>query len=169
MIAFTIVGILVLILIYFVIRSQTLQREASVSKHAAKTTSKRLKDAYSGLILVCTDLQKVYLERVESAYQKRLISAEDHTVMRFIMSHFSQIVIDCFEKRHSVEEALKNAVKSSEISEQDVRDVIKKQPSHLRMAWVKNTPEGFMEACAQLSVQPLKAAQPAAEDTAAKA
>ena len=168
MIAFSIIGILVFILIYFVIRSQTLQREMTQSRQAAKVSNKRLKDAYSSLVMVCTDLQNVYVDRVESAYKKRLISAEDYAVQSFIMKHFAQIVLDCFEKHRTVEEALKTAVRTApEITEQGVRDVMKKQPSHIRMAWVKNKPDGFMQACAQLTKQPLQA-QTESEKTASQ-
>lgn len=166
MVAFGVIGFLVLVLIFFVIRAQNLQREVALSRQTAKTNARRVGEAYTSLVHVCDELQRIYTSRLESAYAKRLINAADYPALRFVVGNFAPVITDCFEKGYKVEEALTRALKKHpDVSLEQIREVMKKQPSQVRLAWVQNTPDGYLQICAHLS-QPALTTETGAEQPA---
>ena len=152
MVAFSVIGILVLILIYFVMRTQTLQREVAMTKNSVKASAQKMQDTQRGLAQVLSHLQGVYEERLERGHKSGIVSSESLPVLRFIMQHFAVIAQRCFEQGETVEEALTAALnQQEEVTIEAIRDLIKQQPAQVRMAWVKNTPGGFMVACDSLT------------------
>ncbi|AMJ72757.1 MULTISPECIES: hypothetical protein [Alteromonas] len=145
--AFGIIGLLVLFLIYLALRVQTLQRELTLTRSSAKQNGNKVNHAYKNLVLVTDALEKAYAARIESAYKSRLISQQQHTALMPLMLNFSSIVMACCEKGATLEEALDSALSSTEVSQSDVRDVIKEMPGPIRMAWSKNSADGFIAAC----------------------
>jgi len=161
MVALTIVGILVLILIFFVLRSQSLQRELALTRSTARVNAKKVNYAFTNLVTLTNELQSIYVGRVETAHSKGVMGGNDYKVVKAIVSHYSQIVMDCCEKGATVEEALKKSLKMSEVSLEDIKNYIKEQPNDVRMSWVKNTPDGFTNACSTLSQGMLNKDKPA--------
>lgn len=152
MVAFGVIGILVLILIYFVMRTQTLQREIALTKNSVKASSQKVHDTQLGLAQVLAQMQSVYEERLEQGQKSGIVSSSSMPVLRFIMQNFAVVTQRCFEQGHTVEEALMATLNQQEdVSLEAIRDLIKQQPPQIRMAWVKNTPGGFMAACDGLS------------------
>lgn len=145
--AFSVIGLLVLFLIYFVLHAQNLQRELTLTRTSAKQNGNKATYAYKNLVLVTDALEKTYTSRIESAFKSRLISQQQYSATLPLMHNFSTIVMACCEKGATLEEALNIALKNAEVSQSDVRDVIKTLPSNIRMAWSKNTADGFIAAC----------------------
>lgn len=154
--AFSVIGILVLALIFLVLRSQNMQKELALTRNTVKSNSKKITYAFHNLVLMSKELQKVYATRVDSAHKKGLLSGAEHGILSLIMHNFSQIVMDCCEKGDTVEEALSKALKDGDITMEHVRELIKEKPSEIRVAWCKNTVDGFMAACQGLSQSALK-------------
>lgn len=156
MLAFGVMGILIFILIYFVMRAQTLQREVALSRSGLKSQTQRATVAFNSLTHVCLKLQHIYTDHIETASTKGLISTAQYQVPAFLMSHFAEIVLDCYQGGKNTEEALTRLLGPEQtLTMEDVRRFMQEQPSQIRMAWAKNTPDSFISACEQLCNQAL--------------
>ena len=156
MLAFGVVGILVIILIYFVMRAQTLQREVALSRSGLKNQTQRATLAFSSLTQVCLKLQHIYIDNIETASSKGLISSAQYPMLAFLMTHFAEIVLDCYQGGKNTEEALTRLLGPEQaLTMEDIRRFMQEQPSQIRMAWAKNTPDGFISACEQMCNQAL--------------
>lgn len=157
-VSFSIIGVLVLALIFLVLRSQNMQKELALTRNTVKSNTKKITYAFHNLVLMSKELQKVYASRVDNAHKKGLISGAEYSVLSIIMHNFSQITMDCCEKGDTVEEALSKALKDTEVTMESVRELIKEKPSEIRVAWCRNTVDGFMAACHALSQSALNIA-----------
>ena len=151
MIAFSIIGILSLVLIYFVLRSQNAQRELILARSSARTSTKRVNQAFKHIMVLANEQQKEMLIKLQAAHSKGLIKTGDFQRLEVLFAQFTTIVMLCSEKGASVEAALKATLKKEEINLQDVREVVKNMPTEVRMNWSKNTCEGFVNACAAMT------------------
>lgn len=147
MLAFSIIAVLVLILIFFVFKVQTLHKEISANRGVARQNAEKANSAYSVLSTTARTLQKIFTERVEQASKKGLISGKNYEVMMTITSSSARIIFDNCEKGFSIEEALTVALRETEISMEDVRTLMQEQPNDVRMSWVQNHADGFIKAC----------------------
>ncbi len=152
MLAFGVIGILVLLMIYFVMRIQTLQQEVTSLRSSSKSQTKRANHALKGLTEMVLRLQQVYSQNIETASSKGLISGQQQTVLQFLTHHFAEIVMDCWQHNSTTEEALNRQLESNQdVTMEDLQEFLRQQPSQIRIAWSKNTPEGFISVCEALS------------------
>lgn len=147
LVAFGIIGLLTLFLIYFVLRIQNLQRELALTRHSVKQSNSKVNYAYHNLVLVTDALEKAYTSRIESAFKSKLIEQNQYNALLPLMRNFSTVVMLCNERGATLEEALKKALASESTSFEDVIEVVKPLPSNVRMAWSKNTADGFINFC----------------------
>ncbi|MCW8091194.1 hypothetical protein [Alteromonas sp. ASW11-130] len=148
---FSIMGVLVIALIYFVLRAQTYQRELSLVRSTAKSNAKKVNIAYTNLVMLTNELQSVFTQRLEVANSKGLLTGGNFTAAKVVIKNFSNVIMDCCEKGNTVEEAITRRLKNDSVSLIDVKNFIKEQPNDVRMSWSKNTPEGFITACNNFS------------------
>lgn len=147
LVAFGIIGLLTLFLIYFVLRIQNLQRELALTRHSVKQSNSKVNYAYHNLVMVTDALEKAYVSRIESAFKSKLIEQNQYNALLPLMRNFSSVVMLCNEKGATLEEALKKALSSESTSFEDVVEVVKTLPSNVRMSWSKNTADGFINFC----------------------
>jgi hypothetical protein len=146
-VAFSVIGLLILLLIYFVLRAQNQQKELALLRHSNKQSNNKVNYAYRNLVLVNELLEKNLVLRIESAFKSRLIDQTQYNVLHMLMRNFSNIVMGCCEKGLSFEESLNKALSYEELTLEDVKEVVKDLPSNVRMAWSKNTSDGFIAFC----------------------
>lgn len=151
MIAFSIIGILSLLLIYFVLRLQNAQRELILARSNARASTKRANQAFRHIMALANEQQNEMLTKLESAHTKGLMKTTDYQRLAVLFAQFTTIVMLCSEKGASVEEAINAALKKQEMTLQDVREVVKNMPNDVRMSWSKNTCDGFVNACAAIT------------------
>lgn len=151
MIAFSIIGILSLLLIYFVLRFQNAQRELILVRSNARTSAKRANQAFRHIMALANEQQNEMVAKVEAAHTKGLMKTTDYQCLAVLFSQFTTIVMRCSEKGASVEEAINAALKKEQMTLQDVREVVKNMPNDVRMSWSKNTCDGFVNACAAMT------------------
>ncbi|GGW85254.1 hypothetical protein [Alteromonas halophila] len=151
MIAFSIIGVLSLVLIYFVLRFQNAQRELILTRTNARVSAKRATNAYRYIMALASEQQHELLSKLESANTSGLIKTTDYQRLQVLFSHFSTIVMFCSEKDATVEEAINSALKKEEINLLDVREVIKNMPNDVRMSWSRNSCESFIAACVAMT------------------
>ncbi len=146
-VAFSVIGLLVLTLIYFVLRAQNLQKELALLRHSNKQTNNKVTYAYRNLVMVTDALEKNFTARVESAFKSRLIDQAQYNALHTLMRNFSTIVMTCCEKGFSFEESLNKVLTYEEITLEEIKEVVKGLPSNVRMVWSKNTSDGFIAFC----------------------
>ncbi|WP_420934460.1 hypothetical protein ACOJR9_00295 [Alteromonas sp. A081] len=146
-VAFGVIGVLILLLIYFVLRAQNLQKELILSRSSNKQSNSKVNYAQRNLVLVTDALEKNLTQRLQSLYKSRLINQDQYDALLPLMTFFSTIVMNCCEKGDSLEESLKKALANEEITLEGIQLTIRELPSNLRMLWSKNTADGFIAFC----------------------
>lgn len=144
--AFTVIALLTIAVVFLIFKLQTLGKELALTRQSAKASSKKINYAFYNLVLMSKELQNALNEQVELSNRKGIFSASDYPVISAIAHNFSQIVMDCCEKGDTVEEALRKVCSANEIDFEQIKEIAKKQPSDVRMAWSKNTVDGFVVA-----------------------
>jgi len=147
LLAFSIIAVLVLILIFFVFKVQSLHKQISANRGLARQNAEKANTAYSVLSITARTLQKIFTERVEQASKKGLISGKNYEVMMLITSSSAKIIFDACEKGLSIEQALTVAIRDSELSMDDIKAMMQEQPNDVRISWVQNHADGFIKAC----------------------
>lgn len=150
MIAFGIIGVLALLLIYFVLRFQNAQRELALNRSNARVANKKANRAFRNIMALANEEQATLLIKLQSAHTSGLIKTGDFQRLEVLFSHFATIVMLCSEKDATVEEAINHAFRREETTLKDVREVIKNMPNDVRMSWSKNSCEGFVNACSAI-------------------
>lgn len=148
---FSIIAILVIMLIFFVLRGQNMQRELTLTRQSAKSNAKKINYAYTSLVVVTNTLQQIFVSRIEKAHQRALITEDQYGILAILVNQYSRVVMDCCEKNATVEEALKKSLSKTAVSLEEVKDIVKEFPSEVRLSWSKNTPDGFTAAINNIS------------------
>ncbi len=151
MVSFGVIGFLVLCLIYFVVRNQSMQTELNKVRIQLKTIDKQSRFSLSALVMLSSQLQKTYKTRLDALQKHALISSEDYEIASFIISQVEFIIMQCCEKSATIEEALTKSLENSVYEMEQINQFIAKHPSEIRVPWCKNTIGGFISACHNLT------------------
>lgn len=142
---------LILLLIFLGLKVQNLQRQLILSQSSLKTTSRHMSDASQSMVFLAKQIQSFLMERFEASHKRGLVNAKQFETLYPMFDKISMVASLCMEKGMSVEEALNAALQGSEVKLEDIREIIKVQESGVRMAWSKNTLDGFVSVCKTLS------------------
>lgn len=151
MVAFGVIGFLVLILIYFVVKAQGLQAELNQIKNALRSMDAQSKFSLNALVMLSGQMQRSYLAKLNNLQKHALINNEDFEIANFILNQVELVIMQCCEHKSTVEEAINKAVKNSTYTIEQINQFIAKQPSEIRVSWCKNTVGGFIAACHNLT------------------
>lgn len=154
--AFSIIGFLILILIYFAVRHQNTQRELIQLRRMVKSLDSQGKFSLSALMMLSSQLQKTYQARLESLKKHALVSEVDYSAASFVVTQVEFVISQCCEQRATVEEAINKALESSNLNIELVNQFIARQPSEVRIPWCKNTIGGFISACHNMTSESVK-------------
>mmetsp|Transcript_9577 Transcript_9577/g.12398 ORF Transcript_9577/g.12398 Transcript_9577/m.12398 type:complete len:169 (+) Transcript_9577:40-546(+) len=163
MVSFGVTGFLVLILIYFVVRQQSMQVELNKLRNSVKSLDKQGRFSLNALLMLSGQLQKMYQGRLDSLQKHALISADDYKYASFIISQVETVIMQCYEKSATVEEAITRQLASTEMEIEQINQYIAKQPSDIRVPWCKNTIGGFIAACHNITSERVKTKDPREE------
>ncbi|MCC2617497.1 hypothetical protein LJ739_14685 [Aestuariibacter halophilus] len=155
-IAFSIIGLLVLVMIFMFLRSQNLVREVTQLKHSLRYHEKQTRFCLTTLMNLSTQLQNTYLARLEGLQKHALVSADDYELCKFILNHVEFVVMQCCESGATVEEAIHKALQRSQYDMERINKFIARQPSEVRVPWCKNAISGFISACHNLTSESLR-------------
>ena len=147
MVSAGIIAIMFIVLIYFVVRGQGLQREIKVAQNATKAQSRSAKNAQRQVAFMSHELQRIFLAQLDAANKRGLLSHDDYQIIYFILNRFEYVVMNCTEHGSTVEEAVNRALVNQSVTIEQINELIKKQPSEIRVAWCQNAMEGFIAAC----------------------
>lgn len=150
MVTMSVIAFCVILVIYFLLRSQSLQKELSQYKHQVKTLDNQSKFAVNTLMSLASEIQKSNIKQLESAHKRGLVSKEDYEVASVIFNNFEYIVVQCCEHKSTVEEAINKAIAPADIDIDAVNQFIAKQPQEVKLPWCKNQVGSFVTACNNL-------------------
>ena len=167
MAAIGVIGFTVLILIYFVLKTQSLQKEMNQYKHSLKTSDSQARNTLNNLNFLSKELQKVYMGRLNSAKKHGMINEEDFTMSATIIENFAYVVMRCSEHNETVEEAVIKSLDRSTIEIQEINHFIAAQPQEIKLPWCKNQLGGYVVACQNISRGQMPKKAPAGAESAA--
>lgn len=151
MVTFGVIGFLVLILIYFVLRSQNLQKELRQFQHQLKTTDSQSKFTLQSMGVISKELQKSYISRLAASKRSALISEEDFELANGILNRFDYVVMQCCERNATIEEAVNNSLEGGSHDIEQIKQFIAKQPKEIKVPWCQNSIAGYITACHNIS------------------
>lgn len=150
MIEFGVIGFLVLVLIFFVTRSQNIQRELKQVQSAHKTLLSQNKYSLGIIMTVSTQLQQSFQTKLAALKSHGLINHKDEEIASFVMENFQFVIVQCCQHNETVEVAINKALKGQLLTINDISQFIARQPTEIKVPWCKNTVEGFVAACRNL-------------------
>ena len=150
MVAFGIIGLLVLMLVFVITRNQSTQREFKQLRHAHEVLQSQNKYSLGIVIAMSTQLQHAFQTKLATLKQHGLISNKDHDVANFILVNFQFIIVQCCQHNETFEVSVGKALKGQELKIEDISQFIARQPSEVRVPWCTNTVDGFVSACRNL-------------------
>ena len=145
-----VVGFLVLVLIYFFVRSQAVERELKQTKHQAKVVGSQAKQALVSVDVLALEIQKSLLERLDAAKKRKLIDGDNYERAKALFLRFERVIMLCSEQGLSVSEALKKVFIKSDRSFDDVCEFISELPQDVKLAWSRNDVNSFVTACSNI-------------------
>lgn len=152
MIVFLVIGLMLLVLIYFVMRAQMLQKQLAQNKLTLKMSDNQTKFVLRTLVVVGGELQKTYVSRLNAANSHGLLSSADFEIANFILHNVENVIMQCCEHKTTVEEAITKALRISTYSMDDINQYIAKQPTEIKVSWSRNKIGGFITACHNISM-----------------
>jgi hypothetical protein len=155
-VAFSVIGFLVLLLIYFAVRHQNAQRELTQLRRMVKSLDNQGKFSLSAVVMLSGQLQKTYQTRLEWLNKHALISATDYKPASFVVSQVEYVILQCCEQRATVEEAINKALEQSDLDIESINQFVARQSSEVRIPWCKNTIGGFLAACHNMTSESIK-------------
>lgn len=162
-----IIAIMFIVMFYFVVRVQGLQRSVRLANRATRNHARRIRAAQQQVSFMAHELQRIFLSRLESVNKRGLISQEDYQIGAFILNRFEYILMNCTEHGSTIEEAVNRAVFNQAVTIEHINEFIKKQPNEIRVAWCQNTQDGFVAACRGISSGSLNSQAADREETTA--
>ncbi|NCP63482.1 MAG: hypothetical protein GW763_01650 [Paraglaciecola sp.] len=165
MLVFGIIGILVLVLIFLVLRLQNANREVQKLKFSLRSLQNQTRYTLGALLTMSKQLQYNYKLKLDGLRHHGLLHGDDLLAAQFLIDNFVVVVTQCCERNASVEEALKKALEGSPFSMARIQQFVASQAVEVRVPWSKNNLEGFMSACNNMVSGKLKTQSSAEEQT----
>tara|TARA_R110000868_G_scaffold57472_14_gene177409 strand:+ start:1389 stop:1907 length:519 start_codon:yes stop_codon:yes gene_type:complete len=156
MVAFGVIGFLILVIIFVVMRNQSTQRELKQIRRAHKLLQSQNKYSLGIVMAMSTHLQYVFQTKLASLNNHGLIKRQDYDIAHFILENFQFIIVQCCQHNETVEVAVRKALKGQALTIEFVSQFIARQPSEVRVPWCKNTVDGFIAACRNLVADKVK-------------
>jgi len=138
---------MVMVLIYFVVKNQTMSKELREYRHLARNAENKSKFALTTVDSLAGQIQKILVAQLESAQKRGLVKGEQYEKASAVFKCFEDVVMQCCEHGATVEEALKRGLANSEFSLDEIKKLISEMPSDVRTAWMKNNVASFVLAC----------------------
>ncbi|XOV80082.1 MAG: hypothetical protein ACFHVJ_03790 [Aestuariibacter sp.] len=141
----------VLLLVYFVVKNQAMQRELREFKYQARSAQKTARFTLTTIDSLAQQVQKILLAQLDSAHKRGLVKGDDHAKIKAIFNGFESVIMSCCEHGSTVDEAINRALKSSEFDADAIKQFISGMPSEVRLAWVKNQVGSYVVACTNIN------------------
>lgn len=159
MIIYGVIGALVMALAYVVVRSQSTQSELRRLKFVLKSEQNRCKFSLDSIQLMAKVLKHSYKLKLEAIRRHGEIYGDDLMVIQFLIDNFDFVMKECCENNATVEEALVKSLEGMPFDMQKIKQCIGRQPNEVSVAWAKNTVDGFLSVCNNLTASKQKLAE----------
>lgn len=149
---FAVVSVLVLLLVFFIIKLQSSQKEISLLRLQSKKSLRHSNQINASKDILALTWQHTLLSRLHSGLKRASVSEQDGKVLETLFAGFSDLLHLCINEGSTLEEALIKYLSNKEgLVLQDVKEVVKKYPQDIRLAWSKNNVEGLIVTFTKLS------------------
>ncbi len=152
LVSLAVIGFMLLLVIYFFVRSQGIEKELKRYKHQSKAAGVQAKNALVTVDALAIELQKMLSERLESARRRQLIAGEQHDAVKALYAHIEKVVMHATEHNASVADSLEAAFKNKSPGLQEIKLFISKQPNEVKLPWSRNNLSSFITTCVNIAV-----------------
>ena len=152
LISLAVIGFMLLLVIYFFVRAQSIEKELNRYKHQAKVLGVQAKNSLMTVDALAVELQKMLTDRLEAARRRQLIGGEHHDAIRALFNQIERVVMYCSENNASVADALEVCLKSQSPGLQEIKLYISKQPNEIKLPWSRNTVNSFLTTCINIAM-----------------
>lgn len=149
-IALSVIGFLILILIYFFVRAQAIERELKQTMHQAKIAGSQAKQALMSVDVLALEIQKSLLEKLDAAQKRKLIDGDNYNCAKALFSKFERVVMLCSEFGMSVSEATKKSFTNSDPDFDKICEYVGSLPNEVKLPWSRNDINSFVNACSNI-------------------
>lgn len=159
---FSIVAALTMLLIFLVIRLQNSQKLVNDLKFQTKKNQRQVSQLNTGKSILALTWQATLLSRLQASRKRASVSEQDGMVLELLFAGFSELLENCLNEGDTLEESMnKYLVDKPDVNLQAVKDVVKKFPQDIRLAWSKNNAEGLILSFTKISerIDPLSMKQ----------
>ncbi|MCY7295776.1 hypothetical protein [Alteromonas sp. a30] len=147
-----IIGFMLLLVIYFFIRAQGIEKELNRYKHQAKISGAQAKNGLMTIDALAVELQKMLTDRLEAARRRQLIGGEHHDAVRALFNQIERVVMYCSENNATVADALAVCLKGQSPGLSEIKLFISKQPNEVKLPWSRNNINAFITTCINIAV-----------------
>lgn len=145
-----VIAFMVLLVIYFFVRSQSVEKELKVQKSQSKSSENQAKNALMSTASIVTELQKMLISRLEAAKRRNLVAGKQYDAAKTVYENMDKIVMQCCERGSTVSEACDKTFANTSPNIEEIKTFISEQPNDVRMQWTRNTVNSFISACVKI-------------------
>jgi|GEM_PF-405580 len=164
-----VIAFMVLLVVYFLVRSQSVEKELKVQKNQSKSSENQAKTALMATNTIVSELQKMLLIRLENAKRQNTLATKHYQVAKTLYENMDKVVVLCCEKGSTFTEAADKTFASTSPNITEIKAFLGDCPNDVRTHWTRNTVNSFISACARIAdlmERPAVTAKPAQEQPA---
>lgn len=140
------VAFMVLLVTFFVVKSQRIQKDLKVQRRHIKSLESQLKSSLSSTTSIVNELQQLLLSRLEDAKRRNLVGGERYETTKTLYQNMDRVVLQCCEKGFTVAEAAGKTFAKSSPDIEGIKVFISEQPDDVKLQWSRNTVNHFISA-----------------------
>lgn len=149
MLLFSIGGCALLLIVFLFYRSETLRRNYKALRMKYTSTDKNNKYLAQQMMMLAEEIQYSYLVQLDGAEKRGIIDSAKAKKVKALV-HCIGSVIEGVLKSYTVQQCLTGALPEHGFSLEEIQKMISEEESHIRMAWTKNSLDGYMKLCREL-------------------
>lgn len=145
------IAILTMMLIFLITKNQQVRSHARELQGRIRQQSRAYKLINNASKILINTTQTTLIQKLQAAYKRGIISESDANILKHLLVEFNTLLDLCIHKGTTLEEALGYVNSQSEISVEDISNLMRTYPQDVRLAWSKNNAEGLIIAMTKIS------------------
>lgn len=146
-----VVAVMVLLVTFFVVKFQRIQKVLKVQRRYAKSLEGQVKGTLASTTTIVNELQKMLLTRLEDAKRRNLVSGEQYNTVKILYENMDGVVKQCCDKGFTVAEAAGKTFANTSPNIEEIKAFISEQPDEVKLQWSRNTVNHFISASIKIA------------------
>jgi hypothetical protein len=138
-----------LLIIFLFFRCESISRQYKSLRIQFTSTDKSNKYLVKQMAMMAEEIQYNYLIQLDGAEKRGIVDAGVARKIKALV-HCISGVVEADLKGETMQQALTSKLPAHEITMEEIQKMIMEQEGPVRMAWSKNTLDGYMRLCREL-------------------